>query len=137
VRPKSWKSLVGGGTTDEERLAQACACPACLRDGRHEPMCQVHWDEPRERPARCDCGRVAAMLRRFHFFLRDELVRLADASSKLPHERKYFIDTIVDNKNYQFPDRDGQRVVRINEETDLQHVEDLAAKAGLTFTDIG
>jgi hypothetical protein len=31
-----------------------CSCPACVRDGPHEPDCPVH-DEPR---GRCGCGRT-------------------------------------------------------------------------------
>jgi hypothetical protein len=31
-----------------------CKCPACVRDGQHEPDCPVH-DEP---IGRCRCGRT-------------------------------------------------------------------------------
>ncbi|HEY3494152.1 MAG TPA: hypothetical protein VGK73_05680 [Polyangiaceae bacterium] len=32
---------------------ELCSCPACLRDGQHEPDCPVHDETPGE----CRCGR--------------------------------------------------------------------------------
>lgn len=48
--PKGWRSLAGGGTTDDQR-ARVCECDRCTQDGQHEPMCDVHWEPPRP----CNC----------------------------------------------------------------------------------
>jgi hypothetical protein len=43
-------------TVSPEKIldGQLCACPACKRDGQHEPDCAVH-DEP---IGGCSCGRT-------------------------------------------------------------------------------
>lgn len=43
-------------TTTPESIQKGalCSCPACVRDGQHEPDCPVH-DEP---TGRCSCGRT-------------------------------------------------------------------------------
>jgi len=43
-------------TTTPEAIREGalCSCPACLRDGPHEPDCPVH-DEP---IGPCRCGRT-------------------------------------------------------------------------------
>lgn len=38
----------------EIRQGKLCSCPACTRDGQHEPDCDVH-DEP---IGKCSCGRT-------------------------------------------------------------------------------
>lgn len=63
-KPKGWKSLIG--TTNEifesyvkddepfvAQLTRVCQCERCTTDGQHEPMCDVHWEPPRE----CNCPR--------------------------------------------------------------------------------
>lgn len=42
-------------TVSPERILQGelCSCDACMRDGQHEPDCEVH-DEPR---GPCTCSR--------------------------------------------------------------------------------
>jgi hypothetical protein len=40
-------------TADEMMQGKMCSCPACTRDGPHEPDCGVH----RKTPGPCNCDR--------------------------------------------------------------------------------
>lgn len=53
-KPPGYVSIAS--TPDEARLDRICECPACKRDGQHEPMCNLHdcdWDQGAEQV--CDC----------------------------------------------------------------------------------
>jgi hypothetical protein len=41
-------------STESASTAFECACEACVRDGLHEPDCEVHARPP----AACTCGRT-------------------------------------------------------------------------------